>query len=298
MKPAPAVVRAAEVLNYLTVNPRSGFTQSELSRATDVSPASMASILLALTEAGFLLRHPNHKTFELGPALVALGYAASITHPVVELARPVMGELAALGTECIGSAVVGNEIVNLAVEGRVSARTRELRIGQRIPLVPPYGHVFLAWSAPARVSHWVARLGTSEASQRRAGLERSLQFVRDSGFAVALDNDKVTAVQRLVQQTADQPGNSAIHDELIRLIPEQAEDYILTSIDADRDYLVNNIAAPVFGPGAAVIYALTIHGIGRKTGAEVLEIGQHLGDICRTLTRELGGRAPQQEGRR
>ncbi|MCU1482202.1 MAG: transcriptional regulator, IclR family [Subtercola sp.] len=292
MKEAPAVGRAVELLNYMTVNPLSEFTQSELANALDISPASMSSILLSLTNSGYLTRHPTHKTFELGPALVALGYAASLRHPVVELARPDMAALAAFGTECIGSAVVGDEIVNLAIEGQVRARTRELRIGQRIPLVPPYGHVFLAWSTPAVVSRWIDRIESDNDSPSRSALEHSLHLVRERGFALALDNEHVSAVQKLVDQSARQPRDADVHERLSRLISANADDYMLSEVDPAERYLINNVAAPIFGPQKTVIYALTIHGIGLVSGAECLNIAQHLADVCLTLTRRLGGHAP------
>src|ERR1700728_3864008 len=101
VKPALAATRAIDVTNFVAMNSRRSFSLTELSKAVSVSPASLSDVLLALTESGWLIRHPQHKTFEIGPALVAGGYAASMRHPVGELARPFMERLAALGTECV-----------------------------------------------------------------------------------------------------------------------------------------------------------------------------------------------------
>lgn len=269
------------------------FTLSELSAALHVSVATMSTILLALIDAGFVVRHPVHKTYTLGPSLVAIGYAASSRHPIVEYARPEMAELARLGTECVASAIVGGDLVHLAIDGQASARTRALRVGQRIPLVPPYGHVYLAWSDQGTVARWVARLGEGQARIRGAELEESLDAVRQRGFAVALDNDGVATVQRLVDEIARQPWDENLRNRLAQSIPRQVGDYALSVIEPESKYDINNIAAPVFGPNGTVAYALHVHGVGSRSGAEILEVGERLNDVCLTLTRRMGGRTPE-----
>src|SRR5690606_30514607 len=113
---------------YLTANPRSAYTLSELSAALDVSPASMSAVLLSMTDAGYLARHPRHRTYELGTSAVALGNAAAVRHPVVELAHRAMVELTDSGLSCVGSAVVGDDMVVLAVTGPATQGTREIRL--------------------------------------------------------------------------------------------------------------------------------------------------------------------------
>src|SRR5690606_29411417 len=151
--------RALQVLDFLTVNQRGTFTLSELSRALDVSPASMSSVLKVMSDQGYVTRHPRHKTYTLGPAVTAAGTAASNTHPVIDLARAGWVNLAATpGRECSGTVRVGRDILCIAVEGKPTGRSLALAPGQRIPLQPPFGQPFMAWMPPEELREWVAAL--------------------------------------------------------------------------------------------------------------------------------------------
>src|SRR4051812_14520364 len=87
VKPALAASRAVRVLDYLSLHPGRPCTLTEIAKALQVSPASMLAVLAALTDAGYIVRHPAHKTYVVGPALVAVGNAAVIQHPVVPAAQ-------------------------------------------------------------------------------------------------------------------------------------------------------------------------------------------------------------------
>ena len=104
----------------MTVHPRMAFTLSELSTALSVSPASMSAVLLALSDSGYIARNARHRTYTLGPALVAAGNGASERHPVIEAARPELFRLAAFGGECVGSAAVGDDLMILAIASSIS----------------------------------------------------------------------------------------------------------------------------------------------------------------------------------
>src|SRR5215207_8864352 len=171
MKPALAAARTVEVMDHFTTHPNSVFSLSELAVTMNVNLPSMSTVLLALTKSGYLLRHPVRKTFEIGPAFVAIGRAAASHYPIVDLARDEMIELAKLGGECIGSVKAGGNLLVLAVEGRPTPGAREIYVGQRLPLLPPYGQMFLAWSKPAEIAAWVALLDPLDAERVAPTLE-------------------------------------------------------------------------------------------------------------------------------
>lgn len=290
MKAALAAQRSVDVLNHLTEHPRTAFTLSEISAALGVSPTSMSAVLLALTEAGYLIRHPRHKTYELGPALVAAGHSASIRHPIVELARDDMIELALLGTECVGAAVVGGDILVLALEGTPSPYGNELRSGQRLPLVAPYGQVFLTWTSGGPLRRWLGPLADDE--EGRTEYERSFEIVRARGFSVGLRTPSVTSVRDAISLAGQRPRDKGAQAMMRESIPGQGHAYVLDEIDDGASYLIANISAPIFGADSSVVYALTIQGMDALTGAEVRRVGEQLVDTCRGITRRLGGRAP------
>ena len=84
---ALSATRAADLLNYLAAHPGESLTYSELSRRLEVNLASMHSLLVALTECGYLAHHAAERTYSLGPALVALGDAALRQNPYLDTAR-------------------------------------------------------------------------------------------------------------------------------------------------------------------------------------------------------------------
>ncbi|MGM7775780.1 IclR family transcriptional regulator [Arthrobacter sp. KNU-44] len=291
MKPAPAAARAMGVINYMTVHPQMAFTLSELSAALRVSPASMSSILLALSEWGYITRDRRHRTYVLGPAVVAAGHAASQRHPVIEAARPELARLSGFGSECIGSAAVADEILILAIEGRPSSQSREAWIGQRIPLIPPFGQVFLAWSPDADVHKWLGRLGPEGAAQHGPGLAEDLSRVRERGLAIGLRNEPGDAVIELINESAHRlDRDAAIHTELRRAIADQTDSYSLRDIDPGTRYDVANLAAPIFGPDGTVVFAMTLYGINDIPGSDLLDLCSEMLQSGRTVTRAIGGR--------
>ena len=58
-RPAPAVDRAVEILDFLADNPRDAFSLSELARRLDLNKASAHAILNALTDRGLPAAPPR-----------------------------------------------------------------------------------------------------------------------------------------------------------------------------------------------------------------------------------------------
>lgn len=291
MKPAQSAARALAVINYMTVHPRMAFTLSELSTALSVSPASMSAVLLALSDSGYLTRDARHRTYMLGPALVAAGHGASERHPVIEAARPELVRLASFGSECVGSAAVGGDLMILAIEGRPSGRTRESWIGQRIPLMPPFGQVFLAWATESEVDEWMGRLSPDGREVLRSELLQSLGEVRQRGLTIGLRNDPVEQVVELVHRTSS-GASPALREELEQLIPHQTVNYALHEIESNERYDVANLAVPVFGPEGSVVFAMTLTGINGIRGADLSDLCDEMRGAARAVTKDIGGRAP------
>jgi len=288
--------RALGVLNYFTANPRGSYTLAELSADLDVSPASMLAVLRALTESGYLVRHPRHKTYDLGPALVAAGHAALLRHPVVGLARPEMARLAEQWGECVGSVVVGQEILILAVEGRPTAQSHDLWLGQRLPFVPPLGQVYLAWSPQAQVDAWLARGGHDVGDGERADAEAMMAPVRARGYVVGLVGERSQEVELLLGQLARRPLDVALRARLADLT-DLEDTSARVDAEPDRTYHVSNLQAPVFDADGGVALALTLPGLFLElTGHEIAKLGGELTAAARMLTRQLSGRAPAMPG--
>jgi DNA-binding IclR family transcriptional regulator len=227
--------------------------------------------------------------------VIAAGNAAAIRHPVVDLVRPEMRRLAKdLGTECVGSAVVGNEILVMSLEGRPSHQNAQMALGQRIPLSPPLGEVFLAWAPSASVDRWLSRVGNEDgAPEARAHLRNALNQVRRLGYSVNMFNDSLWRISQLLTEIARQPARAELHEEVATLVASLGNGYEILDSDSDRQYDATLIAAPVFGADGSVVFAITLSGVIGLTGSEIVSTAARLTAVTLHVTRQIGGRIPE-----
>jgi DNA-binding IclR family transcriptional regulator len=281
------VERAIAVLDFLAAHPGEGFTLSELARRLELNKATAHALLATLTESGYLLRHPTRMTFQLGPSLIALGAAAHGQFEAADFAREEMRSLSdELGLECLATTAVADEMLIVSRAGPPRA-LNSVQPGQRLPLTPPLGSVFMAWSDDDAVERWLSRAPVEDAEQYRAGLEAT----RRRGYAVGLEADPRAALGQALRGLADDDRARRLVDQLIDELGHQ--EYILTVIDRQAQYLVNHLVAPVFGPEGDVVLALSLFGFGGAiTGKQVESYGERLLDATRNVTKSIHGREP------
>ena len=282
VRPAPATVRTVALLDFFAAHAGQPFTLSELARSLDVNMASLLAILTALTDAGYVVRHPRHKTYALGPALVGVGQAALAQHTALDAARAGLHSLAAeLGTECVASVAVGDEMVMVATEGVAPAGARDIRVGHRVPMIPPLGSVFHAWAAPDAVERWLAR-----DPDGRARHLHLLDVVRERGYSLGVGTEEGG---RLLDALDAAAGPARI----ATLAAEMAADYSVVDLDPDASYTVSAIAAPVFDADQRVALAFTVNGFGRALpAADVVARADRVVAMARAITKRIHGQPP------
>jgi DNA-binding IclR family transcriptional regulator len=276
------------VLDFLAAHPGESFTLSELARRLDLNKATAHALLNSLTTAGYLLRHPARMTYSLGPALIALGAAAQNQFEAADFARDEMRSLSdELGLECLATTAVGDDMLIVARAGAPRA-LGTVQPGQRLPLTPPLGSVFMAWARDDDVERWLSRAPAEDAGQYRAGLEA----VRRRGYAVGLEADpRATLGRALADLAHDAPARRMVEQILDEL---GHQEYILTSVDRQARYLVNHLVAPVFGPAADVVLALSLYGFtGAMTGRQLETYGDRLLEATRNVTKSIHGKEPE-----
>jgi DNA-binding IclR family transcriptional regulator len=294
-RPAPGIERAVNVLNFLAAHPDEEFTLSELARRLHLNKATSHAMLAALTDAGYLLRHPARRTYTLGPALIALGNAAQFQFEAVEFARDEMRSLSEqLGLECLASTAVGDEIVIVARAGTPQPLGVSVQLGQRLPLVPPLGTVFLAWAEPTEIDRWLRRLGPSADPAQLERCRAALAAVRERGYAVALEADARARLGRAVAELAQAPSRGRGREVVEELVEELGqEEYILLELEHAATYRINHISAPVFGPEGKVELTLTLVGFRDQLSAgQVPEYAERLLAAAVTVTKSIHGTAP------
>jgi DNA-binding IclR family transcriptional regulator len=285
---SPAVERAVAILNLLAAHPEERFTLSEVCRRLRMSKATAHAVLGALTDAAWVLRHPDDKTYALGPGLVAVaGAAAARQLEMTDYARGEMRRLAEeLDVQCVASAVRGDDIVLLAVAGTPRPLSVLVHAGQRVPLAPPLGTVFMAWSTQAEIDRWLRRLGPDAGEEDLARYRAAVAAVRRRGYALSLEAEARALLERAIRDGGDRPVGEVV--EQLR-----SEEYLLLDLEEAQSYRLSVIAAPVFGPDGEVALALSLFDFPHQLAAEqVPELARCLCDAAGAVTKSIGGRSP------
>jgi DNA-binding IclR family transcriptional regulator len=282
---APAVERAVAVLNFLAAHPDERFTLSEIARSTGLNKATLHAILAALTESGYVLREEERKTYGLGPTLVALGGAAVESNPAVQLAVPHMQALSEeLGLDCVASTAIEDQIVILQRTSSPGPFGIEIQPGQRLPLAPPLGTVFVAWSSPAEIDRWLAKVGPSASKADIRRYRQAVESVRARGYSLGLGPEVLRRVEGPRHRRRSL-------EENVRAI--RVDEYALIELDNSATYRLNHIGAPIFGPDGRVTLALFLIGFqGDIPAAEVPRYAERLRYSCAAVTEKIGGREP------
>jgi DNA-binding IclR family transcriptional regulator len=288
---APAVERAVAVLNYLSAHPGERFSLSEIARDLTLNKATLHAILGALTDAGYLSRDTEQKTYALGPALVALGNSALGTFSAVDYALPEMQSLTdELGLHCVASAAIHDEIVILSRTGTPRPFGVNVQPGQRLPLAPPLGTVFVAWSGEDEVESYLAKVGPSVSKDRLDRYRRAITSVRMRGYSVGLEGPPPPPRS---PQGRTRAAHAPTLEESVRGV--EIEEYALIDLDRSSSYRLNHIGAPVFGPDGEVALGLFLIGfLGGVPAERVPEYASRLQSACERVTKAIHGKAPEE----
>jgi DNA-binding IclR family transcriptional regulator len=281
-RPAPAVDRTVALLNFLAAHTDQEWSLSELARRLHLNKATAHAMLTTLTDSGYVLRHPVDKTFTLGPAVIAVGNAAAVRQfEVVDFARGEMQALADdLSARCIASAAIGEEIVFLAATGDPQPFGLHIQIGARIPLVPPLGTVFVAWSSPEEIDEWLRRLGPNATEAELHRYRDAVVTVREHGYSLGLE---VPSARGLIEVEGDR--RHAV-EELAH------SEFVLLQLEHSASYRLSHVAAPVFGPDGRVALSLNLMGFRHELRAEqVPELTARLTEATARVTKAIHGKA-------
>ena len=287
--------RVIDVLNFLASHPTEAFTLSEIAEHLRLSNGSAHRVLTTLTEARYLTRHPKHKTYSLGVALVALGQAALEKHRGVDIARREMARLVAeLKGQCIATAIVDDEMLFLAKEGTPLTHDSFNRVGERRPFLPPLGLGHVAWADAETIEAYIERSQATLTDAVRSHLLTALALIRRRGYVVAANGRALRALRQTAVLPLDQRKDPAHIQRVQQLISEltEAEIQLLDLADAGRDG-VSYISAPVFSPAGNVAMELSLSGMPDNLSlAEIERYAERLRAAAAIVTSETHGRSP------
>jgi DNA-binding IclR family transcriptional regulator len=293
-RPALAADRAVQVIELLSLHPTERFNLTEIARRTGINSASAHALLSVLLQSGYVQRHPAHKTYALGPALVAAGNSALEQLPGIRAAQDEIDELSReLQLEALVTTMTDREIIVVGRAPHASAYGAAMIVGQRIAVAPPLGTVFVAWSNPARVKWWLGRahpaLSAAEAESQRQGLA----VVRARGYSIAFESEARRGIGQALQRQAT-GSDGDVNDTIGEMIAELAHStYHLTALDPDARYDVSMIAAPVFDSNREVTASIAVSGFAPDiAGRDLARIGEHILGVARVVTKRTKGRMP------
>jgi DNA-binding IclR family transcriptional regulator len=213
-----AARRATDVLRYLARHPNELLTLSELADRLELSPGATHGVLNALIDAAFV-EDAGAKRYRLGPEAVVLGAAARAEDDELSRASYAVAHFAQRhGLAATVVARRGSELVVLDGAGpRIDDEDMSLP-GRRIPLTPPTGAAFLAWSPPHEVLAWLAAGGVDPVGAEADALRAALDSVRADGYLIRGDTGAVIVAAPIVVDNA--PPTIAL---------------VVTIVDADPD---------------------------------------------------------------
>ena len=275
------------MLSYLASRPADACTVSEIANVLSLPRATCDTLLLALTDRGFV-RRDRDRRYTLGGTCIALGDAARVANPSLRSAAIAAERLA----HSLGAFV--------AVSIRDATQTRVVqafdhgpplglraRLGEAITLAPPFGATFIAWDDEEAVQHWLDRADPPLSSHERATYRTTLRRVHQRGFSVmAVVEGRSTLIDVRAPQAktknATKRRDEAVHD--FHQIGEMA---------APSRIWVAQVSAPVFGISEAVDATLLLLGPNRDlTEAQVSLLGQQVMQAAKAASSALPEAAP------
>jgi DNA-binding IclR family transcriptional regulator len=292
-RPALAADRALQVIDLLVAHPTESFSLAEITRRTGINPASAHALTAVMLKSGYLQRHPTQKTYALGPAMVASGAAALDQLPAIRAAQAEIGGLSAdLQLEVVLTAPTDDEIIVVGAAGDASEYGSVLQIGQRLPLSPPLGTVFLAWSPPARIEQWIARARPSLGAGEIERQHRVLDAVRSWGYSIGLESPARRGLGDAVAHAGDGEAGPGTVDDLLAALAQVT--YQLSSLDDHRSYDVSMIAAPVFDTNRRVCAAITVSGLAPAAApTDIVAVAERVRGAALVITKRARGRLPE-----
>ncbi len=287
--------RVVEVVNFLATNPTDAFTLSEIAAHLGLSHGSAHRVLTTLTEAGYLSRHPKHKTFSLGLALVMIGQAALAKHRSIDVARREMARLTdELKVQCTASVVVDGELLMVAKEGISQTYEGLSRVGERRPFLPPLGIAHMAWSDAASLDAFLATAPASLDAGQAAYLREAVALVRKRGYSIAANGPNQNALRRAftvnVGAKRDQNYWPRVHALMAALSNAEMQ---LADFDQPLPDGLCYISAPVFSPTGSVDLELALSGMPPDIRRQDIE--RYASRLCAAaafITAETHGKPP------
>jgi DNA-binding IclR family transcriptional regulator len=297
-RPAPGADRSVAILELLAAHPGDRFTLSEVARRCSLNKATAHALLAALSQRGILLRHPDEKRYSLGPRLVEIGAAARRGYTAIDFAPAALDRLSLATGRWSRALVRRDDYVAVVAQARIPAEV-DPRDPVMLPLTPPLGVLWMAWSDRPSVEAWLARAAAADAV---GPSQAALPVVRRDGYAVTRASPELRLLSRPVQLPGATPTavgrrqrRPPTPDEVRALLAAIGrQQLLLTDADDAGTYRIADVAAPVFDASGVVTLVVAVSGLddGNLRGSDIRELGARVAATADALTTAMRGRRP------
>lgn len=292
---SPPTQRIVQLLDHFVAHRGTRFGLSELSRAVGLSKPTCLGIVTTLVDSGYLVRDPHHKTYGLGPALLAAGEAARESFVAADIAGRRLADLSEhYRATCTASAVVGNEVMVLAsTSADGAAGDTAARVGQRYPFAPPVGLMYVLWDGDAAFERWLASPPTLPVTLDARHLRSVVHECRRRGYLVEGMTETGRRLRTLLAGVAAYELPAQVREmvgELASTLGERV--YLRTDLTGRGRHPVSLIAAPTYDASGRQELVLTLGVEEAITGAEIARRGEALLAVAAAVTADVGGRGP------
>lgn len=203
---------------------------------------------------------------------------------IVDLARQDIERLAKRSnTQCAVTAMVGDQVVVLAVAGTTGSRASSTFVGGRTRAIPPVGTTFMAWEPAERIAAWMA----SGRAVRQDGeaLAARLDSMRRLGFTVSLEGGGFHDWEEAMSTVAeDGPARRELLSKISQTFDPQFE-----KTDARS---VRNMHVPVFGPDGRVGVVLNVGGLPPLDASRLSGLISDVRSVAERIASLSGGSPP------
>lgn len=277
------------VLTHLAEHPRERFTLSEVARACGLSKATSASILATLETHGMVTRDPGLR-YGLGDHPLRLAEARRAQFPAWESAREQAARLA--GRTGFSVALIARErddLVILDMIGDSRPNHLHMRIGMRVPLAPPIGTIFKAWSPVEEIDAWVEALVAEFGGDRHRHLS-AIAALRSRGYSLGGEADLHLGLEAALARLNRRDDDTRAL-EVALVVADKIRNFDRDPEHADAP--VNSVIGPVFGPDGDVVLTMNLYGpLGTIAEHDLPELVPPLLQAAAAVTQRTGGRLP------